>query len=281
MSNCQLLQITACSVYYSVNLIYFDFQFSPAVTEALESGKLGGALRNEFNRVVCDVVKLNTMLPKSMKGNTQLLRLFQSTLSSPTSLGAEWYVQLGNIYNGRFYALACVIDQYMTKQSPKNNILINPRYGLKQGYKHEFVIFRFVFVVISQSDDDFVIKRNITNSCLIKVCVSMHILDFSGWYLKLSAGTDRLVLFSYFSYDFVQRSEQCRFSYYWYNRARNNVPNVPDHGDRQSQLFADQIKIWPIMQKHICLSFLEKNLNMLVNTYLNRRTSLTLFQIRV
>jgi hypothetical protein len=26
-------------------------------------------------------------------------------------------------------------------------------------------------------------------------------------------------------------------------RARNNVPNVPDHGDRQSRLFADQIKI--------------------------------------
>jgi hypothetical protein len=39
-------------------------------------------------------------------------------------------------------------------------------------------------------------------------------------------------------------------------RARNNVPNVPDHGDRQSRLFADQIKIWPI--RSICLSSLEK-----------------------
>jgi hypothetical protein len=29
-------------------------------------------------------------------------------------------------------------------------------------------------------------------------------------------------------------------------RARNNVLNVPDHGDRQSRLFSDQIKIWPI-----------------------------------
>jgi hypothetical protein len=29
-------------------------------------------------------------------------------------------------------------------------------------------------------------------------------------------------------------------------RARNNVPNVPDHSDRQSRLFADQIKMWPI-----------------------------------
>ena len=32
--------------------------------------------------------------------------------------------------------------------------------------------------------------------------------------------------------------------------ARNNVPNVPDHGDRQSRLFSDQIKIWPI--RSIC-----------------------------
>ena len=44
------------------------------------------------------------------------------------------------------------------------------------------------------------------------------------------------------------------------NRARNNVLNVPDHGDRQSRLFSDQIKIWPI-RSIVCLrlSFLEKN----------------------
>jgi hypothetical protein len=29
-------------------------------------------------------------------------------------------------------------------------------------------------------------------------------------------------------------------------RARKNVPNVLDHSDRQSRLFPDQIKIWPI-----------------------------------
>ena len=52
-------------------------------------------------------------------------------------------------------------------------------------------------------------------------------------------------------------------------RARNNVPNVPDHGDRQSRLFADQIKIWPISS--ICPHFLEKILNMPVNTHLNRK----------
>ena len=48
-------------------------------------------------------------------------------------------------------------------------------------------------------------------------------------------------------------------------RARNNVPNVPDHGDRQSRLFADQIKIWPI--RSICPHFL----NMPLNTHLNRK----------
>jgi hypothetical protein len=33
---------------------------------------------------------------------------------------------------------------------------------------------------------------------------------------------------------------------YPFSRARNNVLNVPDHGDRQSRLFSDQIKIWSI-----------------------------------
>ena len=54
-----------------------------------------------------------------------------------------------------------------------------------------------------------------------------------------------------------------------HHRARNNVPNVPDHGDRQSRLFADQIKIWLI--RSICPHFLEKVLNMPVNTHLNRK----------
>ena len=39
-------------------------------------------------------------------------------------------------------------------------------------------------------------------------------------------------------------------------RARNNVRNVPDHGDRQSGPLADQIEIWPI--RSICPHFLQK-----------------------
>ena len=46
------------------------------------------------------------------------------------------------------------------------------------------------------------------------------------------------------------------------DRDRNNVP---DHSDRQSQLFADQIKIWPI--RSICPHFL----NMPLNTHLNKK----------
>jgi hypothetical protein len=49
------------------------------------------------------------------------------------------------------------------------------------------------------------------------------------------------------------------------DRDRNNVPNVPDHSDRQSRLFADQIKIWPI--RSICPHFL----NMPLNTHLNKK----------
>ena len=52
-------------------------------------------------------------------------------------------------------------------------------------------------------------------------------------------------------------------------RARNNVLNVPDHADRQSRLFADQIKILPI--RSICPQFHEKILNMPLNTHLNRK----------
>ena len=53
-------------------------------------------------------------------------------------------------------------------------------------------------------------------------------------------------------------------------RARNKVPNVPDHADRQSGLFADQIKIWPIRSIDLP-SFIEKILYMAVNAHLNRK----------
>ena len=114
------------------------------------------------------------------------------------------------------------------------------------------------------------VKLSPTKISLICCCKLFHI----SFIFKLNRGTSTITKHAPFREEYGRLHEirsliGTDVSFVALTRARNNVPNVPDHADRQSRLFVDQIKILPI--RSICPQFHEKILNMPLNTHLNRK----------